>query len=282
MRGTVLVTGGRGKTGGAVVDLLRAAEGVTLRAGSSRPDAHRSTSVGYVSFDWEDPSTWPAAVDGVDAVYLMRPDLPDAPDRVGRLVDLNRSAHVVLLSEQGAGTLPAGHWAREVEDAVTARAGTWTLLRPSWFQQVLTDPRFYRDSIRSGHRLAMPSGGAPLAWVDARDIASVVVAVLDHPARHHGHALTLTGPEPLSVAAVAEELSAHVGHTVRAVDQPAEDAIGEADPWTSGILDDLYRRVRAGGFADVSTDVERVTGSPPGTLRRFLEDHRHELRSGAA
>lgn len=71
----VLVTGARGKTGREVVRLLRDGTGIAIRSGSSRP----STADGAVRFDWHDSATWAPAVDGVDAVYLMRPDLPDAP-----------------------------------------------------------------------------------------------------------------------------------------------------------------------------------------------------------
>src|SRR5689334_21724311 len=122
----ILVTGARGKTGREVVRLLRQG-GTEVRAGSSRPDAQ-------TRFSWDDPATW---AHDADAVYLMRPDVPDAPDLVGGVLDRNPRAHVVLLSEQGAGDLPADHWPRLVEAVVTARARSYTLLRPSWFHQVL-------------------------------------------------------------------------------------------------------------------------------------------------
>ncbi|MFB9852342.1 hypothetical protein ACFFMR_18365 [Micromonospora andamanensis] len=89
------MTGARGKTGGEVVTRLSNVPGVTVRKGSSRPGAE-------TPFDWADPTTWPEAVKDADAVYLMRPDLPDAPDLVANLVDLAADAHVALLSERGA------------------------------------------------------------------------------------------------------------------------------------------------------------------------------------
>lgn len=260
----ILVTGARGKTGREVVSLLRAAPGVDVRRGSSQPGAE-------TRFDWADPTTWPGAVAGTDAIYLMRPDVPDAPELVAGLVSEAPEAHVVLLSEQGAGTLPDGHWARRVEAAVTGRAGSWTLLRPSWFHQVLTDPRFYGDAIRTDRVLSLPSGGAPIAWVDARDIAAVAVAALRAPAEHHGRAYTLTGPAALPVADVAAELSARLGHEIRADDPPP--VVENQDPWTTGILVDLYERVRAGGFAEVTRAVEEVTGTPPTSMAGFIATH---------
>lgn len=270
MTRTVLVTGARGKTGREVATLLRDRPKISIRAGTSRPA--RATAA-PVAFDWNDPVTWKAAVADVDAVYLMRPDIPDAPERIAGLVDLNPAAHVVLLSEQGAASLPPDHWASRVENAVTTRAAAWTVLRPSWFHQVLTDPRFYRDTVRDDRVLSLPSGGAPLAWVDARDIAAVAVAALVAPSDHDGRAHTITGPESVPVVAVAGELSARLGRPIRAIDPPVAEVVDGLDPWSAGILDDLYRRVRDGGFAEVSPAVEQITGQRPHSIQAFIAAH---------
>lgn len=270
---TVFVTGARGKTGSRVVRRLGARAGVEVRGGSSRPHAGDPSSV---RFDWHDPSTWSKAVAGVDAIYLMRPDLPDAPQLVAGLVDQAAAAHVVLLSEQGADRLPSDDWVRRVEAAVTSRAGTWTLLRPSWFHQVLTDPRFYRDAIRSARVLSLPSGGAPLAWIDAGDIAAVAVESLLDPERHHGQAYTLTGPEDVTVAAVAEVLSDELGTRVRVEDPPIEEAVAGFDPWATEVVGGVYRRVHTGDYAGVTDTVEEVTGGRPVSITDFIRSHRDE------
>ncbi|MGI5269127.1 NAD(P)H-binding protein [Nonomuraea sp. CA-218870] len=267
MTHTILVTGARGKTGREVVTRLRRA-GLPVRAGSSRP-----AGTDQVRFDWDDPATWREAAAGVDAVYLMRPDLPAAPDLVAGVVEANPDAHVVLLSEQGAETLAPDHWTRRVEDAVVTRAASWTLLRPSWFHQILTDPRFHLAAVRDDRVLSLSSGGAPLAWVDARGIAEVAVAALRAPDDHRGRAYTITGPEALTVEAVAKELSARLGHEIRAEDPVPQEAADGLDPWTAGILDDLYRRVREGGFAELSPTVKLITGREPTSLGAFIDAH---------
>ncbi len=284
MTRTVLVTGARGKTGREVTVRLRRS-GTLVRAGSSQaagPPVTGLDPVVPVRFDWHDPATWGEAAAGVDAIYLMRPDLPQAPELVAGLVEVNTDAHVVLLSEQGAGTVSPGHWARRVEEAVITRAASWTLLRPSWFHQVLTDPRFYRDAVREDHLLSLPSGGAPIAWVDARDIADVAVAALRAPGDHHGRAHTITGPEPVTVASVARELSTRLGHRIRAEDPDPLEALHGLDPWTAGILDDLYRRVRQGGFGELSPAVKQITGREPTSMREFVDAHLDQWRSPTA
>ena len=66
MTGRVLVTGGTGKTGSRVVEVLRSSGVIALPAARSDPP-------GGVRFDWEDPATWPAAVRDVSAIYLVAP-----------------------------------------------------------------------------------------------------------------------------------------------------------------------------------------------------------------
>ena len=88
---------------------------------------------------------------------------------------------------------------------MTERARSWTVLRATWFQQVLTDAAFYRDAIPGRRAGAAVAGAAEIAWVDARDIAAMAVTALADPAAHAGRAYDVTGPAALSVAAVASD-----------------------------------------------------------------------------
>jgi uncharacterized protein YbjT (DUF2867 family) len=264
----VLVTGARGKTGREVVRQLRGSTGIAVRSGSSRP----LTEDGAVRFDWHDRATWAPAVENVDAVYLMRPDLPDAPKLVADLVDLAAGAHIVLLSEQGAEELTDDTWARQVEAAVTEHTAQWTLLRPSWFQQVLTDHRYYLDGVRAGE-LRLPSGGQGIAWVDARDIAAVAVAALQAPRQHVGRAYTLTGPESVPLNVVAQQLSRVARRQVRAVDPSPEGELDGLGPWEREIIADLYERIRRGRFGLVTDDVRAVTGRSARGVEAFITEH---------
>src|SRR5207248_9409947 len=65
----VLVTGGTGKTGRELVRLLRR-EGVQVRVASREPTADDPDAV---RFDWNDPTTHAAALDGQEQVYLVPP-----------------------------------------------------------------------------------------------------------------------------------------------------------------------------------------------------------------
>lgn len=273
MTRTVLVTGARGKTGLEVVGQLRGRPDVEVLAGSSRPAGRADGNVRPVAFNWADDRTWSDAVAEADAIYLMRPDLPDAPERVGAVVALDPTRPVVLLSEQGAGELPPEHWASRVEEAVIGPAEQWTLLRPSWFSQVFTDPRFFLESIRDNGVVTMPTGDTPIAWVDARDIAAVAVQALLDPQTHRGVAHPVTGPTALSVQAFAGRIASAAGRPIATPDVDVDDVVSGVDPWTAWILRDLYARIEAGSFSTVSSAVEQVTGRPARTVEQFVDEH---------
>lgn len=115
----ILVTGVRGKTGVPLAELLVTRSGVEVLGGSSSPATVAIGGVRPTEFSWDDPSGWPAATDGVDAVYVVRLDRADSPDLIGPLLDVTPpQTYVVLLSEQNADHVPTDGWAARAEAAV--------------------------------------------------------------------------------------------------------------------------------------------------------------------
>lgn len=274
----VLITGVRGKTGVPLARLLAARPGVDALGGSS--DLTRVTLEGVqpTAFSWDDASTWSAATEGVDAVYVVRPDRADAPELIAALLTaLAAETHVVLLSERNADSPRLHGWATRTEQVVRGGERPWTILRPSWFMQVLTDERFFLGPVVDEGELAFSSGGASIAWIDARDIAAVAERALLHDG-HEGQVYELTGPESLTLPQVADQLSAAAGHRVT----HREITIDEALDGLGGFERDLtlwtFDRVHAGDFAPVTDTVERVTGRPARTLETFLANSATELR----
>ncbi|QLQ35358.1 nucleoside-diphosphate sugar epimerase [Micromonospora robiginosa] len=277
----VLVTGVRGKTGVPLAELLGARSGVEVRGGSSDPSTVHLAGVRPTAFSWDDPSGWAAAAGDVDAAYVVRPDRADAPELIGALLaEMPARARVVLLSERDPDHTGPDGWAPRAERAVRDSGRTWTILRPSWFMQVFTDPRFYRDPIVDTGELPFPGGGATVAWIDARDIAAVAErALLDEG--HDGRVYELSGPESLSLPSTATLLSPAAGRPVT----HREVTVAEAVAGMAGFERDLsvltFERVRAGRFAATTDTVARVTGRPARTLRDFLADTGPMVRPGS-
>jgi uncharacterized protein YbjT (DUF2867 family) len=194
------VVGATGKTGSRVVALLDA-------AGHAVRQASRSSQTRFV---WEDESTWAPALDGQSAAYITYyPDLafPGAAEVVGRFIDVALACGVrrlVLLSGRGE------EGARKAELLLEGSGADWTIVRCAFFNQNFSEG--FADAVRRG-TLTMPVGDTREPFVDADDIAEVVVAALTDN-RHIGRLYELTGPRLLSIHEVAEELSAAIGRSV--------------------------------------------------------------------
>ena len=215
----------------------------------------------------------------MDAVHLVRPDRPDAPELVGALLEfLPPDVRVVLLSEQDDDEIGADGWAPRVECAVRSSGRPWTVLRPSWFMQVVTDPRYYRGAVVDDGELPFADGGADIAWIDARDIAAVAAHALLGDG-HAGQTYELTGPEALSLPRTAELIGRAIGRPVAHRERTIAETVGGSDGFDRELTELTSGRVRDGVFAPVTDVVERVTGRPAGTLEQFLADAGPELRT---
>jgi uncharacterized protein YbjT (DUF2867 family) len=113
--------------------------------------------------------------------------------------------------------------------------------------------------------------------VDVRDIAAVAAHVLKEPG-HQWQRYTITGPEAISHAEIAERFSQVLGRTIRYVDV-AEDAAQEwmlaagIPAWTVEKVSDLYRYYRTGAAAEVTDVVECVGRKAPIRFEQFVLDH---------
>ena len=215
-RRPVLVTGGTGKTGRRVAAGLRARGWpVRIAARSVAPAADA------VRFDWADRDGWPAALDGVGAVYVAyAPDLavPGAVDDITAFAAVARAAgvgRIVMLSGRGEPGAEAAE--RALAAAGRAEGGRvgagfdWTVLRASWFVQNFTEG-LLAEALAAGE-LALPVGDVPEPFIDADDIAEIAVKALTEDGLG-GRILELTGPRSLSFAAAMAEISRLTGRPI--------------------------------------------------------------------
>lgn len=268
MTDVVLVTGATGKTGRRVVRQLADA-GVPVRAAS------RS---GSPRFDWSDPGSWPQALVGVSAVYLVHPDMgsPEAEQSIVAFAEQAVVAGVrravVLTGTQGGG--PQGEAMLRVERAVQDAFPEWTVLRPRWFFQNFTED-FLLPPVQAGE-FRLPTGEGRDAFVDAEDIAAVAVAALTLP-EHSGQVYDVTGPELLSFADVADRISTATGRPVAHQALSQEEFVAEQreqgvpQEWVD-LSAGMYTVIREGGLDWRSDDVERVLGRPSRSFEAFAAD----------
>lgn len=260
----IVVIGGAGKTGRRVLERLES-------LGIPAHGVSRSTSP---RFDWDDPDTWPGALEGASAAYITyQPDLavPGAPEAVGALaataVELGVS-RLVLLSGRGEPE------AQRSEQAVFASGAEATVVRCSWFSQNFSEGAL-ADAVAAGV-VGLPAGPDAIEpFVDADDIAAVVVASLTQPG-HGGRVHELTGPRAIPLGEVAEILGAASGREVSfaAMSQEqfaealAQDGLPED---VAQFLAGLFATVLDGRNAETTTDVEDVLGRPARAFEDFAQ-----------
>jgi uncharacterized protein YbjT (DUF2867 family) len=267
----ILITSVRGKTGAPLAERLADRGDVEVLGGSSDPSKVTTDGVRPTALSWDDPSGWPAATDGVDAVYIVRPQRPDAPELVADLVaSMPAHTRIVLLSEQHADSFAPDSWQFRTELAVRESGRSWTVLRPSWFMQVFADPRYFRDQVVAGE-LPVSSRGAKVAWIDTRDVAAVAERALLEGG-HAGRIYELSGPEAVTLPHAAQLLSTALGRPVAHVELTIEEAVAGMDGFDRQLMMTAFGRLHAGVNAEVTDTVERVTGRPARTLQTFLAD----------
>jgi uncharacterized protein YbjT (DUF2867 family) len=265
---TILLLGGTGKTARRIAPRLSTA---TVRT-AARSGAD-------VRFDWDDTTTHDAALEGVDAVYLVPPALRlDFAPLLSAFLDRAEAAgvrHVTLLSARGVEHAPPELALRAAELDLAGRTKlTHSILRPGWFMQDF-DEYFFQPAIAADGVIVAPTGDGAEAFVHADDIADVAAATLLAPAEHAGAAYALSGPEALTFEQVAERIAAAAGRPVRHVDPPVEQWVaGAAEggiPFDyAQLLGALFDNVRANATAAVTDDIKRVTGHAPRSFDDYL------------
>ncbi|XSC47827.1 NmrA family NAD(P)-binding protein [Bradyrhizobium sp. RDT10] len=284
---TVLVIGLRGKTGRQVATALMRRNGVAVRGAGRNVADLNFPGVVVSHFDWEDSASWPGALAGVEAIYLVKPKTADPAGTVASILRLAVSIErVVLLSEVDASNRDEATDERKVERVIESSPIAWTILRPNWFMQNFTEPSFYLEAIRDAGELKVPTGGQPTSFVDTRDIADVsTAALLD--SGHAGRSYTLTGPQALTFAEVAGLVGQAAGHEVRYIDPPLNEYLEAlADKGTAKATVEYYRQIYAciqeGRTSIISADVEQVTGHPPRAFSAFVEENKSVWRRASA
>ena len=286
----LVVTGPSGNVGAELVQML-------ARSDSARPwrvaSRHPVQAGGAeaVHFDFFDRTTWAAALDGVQSLFLLFP-LPGNKAARAALVPFVQAAqqagcrHVVYVSVFGADRarfIPH----HTVEKALRESRMAWTVLRCGFFMQNLHRAISTHGTDITEHReLFIPAGRGATAFLDARDAAAVAAAVLDDPDRHRNVVHHLSGPRRWLMTEVADELGAVLGYRVRYTDPNliafARRLRGRGVGWdTVGFMAAVYTLTRFGANQQITTDVQSLLGRPPGTLEQFLRDSAWRFRDQA-
>lgn len=283
----ILITGASGNVGREVLKQA-VSSGLRVRAAyQTLGKASVPSGAEAVRVDFNEPESLEAALAAVDQVFLVGPPTQQLIPLERRAVEVmarSKVRHLVKLSAMGGREAIFPHQHAESEDYIRSIGLPFTFLRPNGFMQNLVN--YSAPSIRATGRFYGSEGDGKISLIDVRDVAATAVKVLseDH---HSDKTYTLTGPEALSNAEVAQKMSDALGRKIEFVNLGPEDlkqalvAAGVPE-WNAEALIDLQRLYREGKASALTQDVEMILGRKPRDLSQFLSDHRREFEPEAA
>lgn len=276
MSATLAVTGSTGALGGLVARSLSEAGLAPLlivRDASRAPDLAGS-EVRVASYG--DSAASIDALRGVETLFMV-----SGSESVDRLVQ--HRAFVLAAAEAGVKHIVYTSFAAASPDSIFTlgrdHATTEDYIRQTGMDFTFLRDNFYLDFFQylpgEDGIIRGPAGDGRVAGVARADVARVAVEVLRDPVAHRGRTYDLTGPEALTLTEVAEALSRVTGREVRFQNETLDEAyesraVYDAPRWQTDAWVSTYTSIAAGEVADVSDDVERVTGRAPMTFEDLL------------
>lgn len=273
------ITGATGLLGSRVAARLAAAgaeQRLLVRDAARAPDLPGAQTAAIRGYD--DDAGMRAALTGVDTLFLVSGR--EAPDRVAQHIAAVDSAvaagvtRIVYVSFVGAApdatfTFGRDHWA--TEEHIRATGLRSTSLRDNFYDVML--PRLVGDDgvIRG------PAGDGRVGCVAHDDVADAAAAVLldARPDIDADQVYDLTGPEAISLAEAAAQMSRAAGRTITYLPETIEEAYAsrasygapqfEVDGWVTS-----YTAIANGDLEVVSSAIERLTGHHAQTFSEWL------------
>lgn len=283
MSPVIAVTGATGVVGGSVARRL-ANGGIAQRLivrSPGRTPALPGAEVAQASYG--DPVSAVAALTGIDTLFMVSG--AESPDRLAdHLIFLDAAAragvrrilYTSFFSASAASTFLLGrdHW--HTEKRIRELGFEFTFLRDNLYAEALLDFAGPEGVLRG------PAGDGRISAVARADVIDAAVAVLtpaaqamDRRTTHDGVTYRLTGPAALTLDEVADIITRVTGRQVRYQPQTLAEAYetragyGAAE-WQVEAWVSTYTAIALGELAEVTDDVQRVTGHPATSLAALL------------
>lgn len=293
-RPRILVLGSSGSVGGAVLHDLNAYTNLDVVRTTRDPRQARAWQAEgkpAVVLDLDDPRSFPAALQGIDRLFIMTGYTMNMVHQVKTIVDAAATAGVGFVVHlgvfgDGKSTDPHYAWHELVERYIEASGLPWCHVHPNFFMDNLLSFMPISNGV-----ITWPMADREIGWVAATDIAAVVAKVLaEGPDAHAGQTYVLS-TDVVDGPALARVLSTSLGQEITAkVITPddlkaaleagaAPSPAGMDEPFSMSMLE-LVRQVADGrlAYAATSTDtVSTLLGRDPTNFAQWARAHRDQL-----
>ncbi len=262
----ILVTGGTGNVGGAVVmELLKRGTEVRVLA-RKQPEAGKlSAGVEVAIGDLLDPVSVEQAMQGVDKLFLLNAVVTDELTQaliaygIARRVGLKHVTYLSVFKVDQFRDVP--HFASKlaVEGTLREFGIPYTILRPGYYIQ---NDATLKDALLGAGVYPMPIGTAGIAAADVRDIAEAAAISLTEDG-HDGQTYDLVAPTMISgsgnAALWSKLLDKEIKYTGHNFDQWEQGMRSRMPSWSAYDLRMMFQGYFDRGFGSTETEVVRLT-----------------------
>src|SRR6266403_2809768 len=295
----ILVLGASGLTGGAIASTLDRgpADIEIVRAARKKEqvEAWKREGKQAVYLDLDDARTFPAALEGIDRLFLLTGYTIAMLHQSKTLVDAAADSGVSFIVHQGIfgngrSTDPHFAWHEMVERYIEGSGVAWAHLHPHFFMDNLLAASPVVDG-----KLYWFMGEQAVGWVAPEDVAAVAAKVLTDGHERHGSNQYWLSTDFLNGTQAAAEISKGLDLSVKAIVLTPDDLMKQVSngamklpsfveaTYGASILE-WVRQTYEGrlNFKGATSTVEAVTGRKPQTLEMWVRANRQAVLAAAS
>ncbi len=273
----LLVIGATGKIGSEIARQSAAYPDIDIIAGV-RDLVKARTFLGddyeLRRLDFDDPSTFEYALDGVDMVFFVA---VVAAEKVAVFLDAVAQSNVQRVTFSSGRTTGdvEGMSLFKIEQLIREGQTPYVIFRPGWFMQNFHT--WIGATIKEEDAFYLPAGETKTAFIDVRDIATACLKSF-LTKEYLGQTIGLTCGESITHTEVAAAISEAAGREVRYVALSSEEYTKTMMErgWTKNACDYtnmLYDYVRAGKEDHVDPALGEILGRRPYTIQDYARDY---------
>jgi NAD(P)H dehydrogenase (quinone) len=284
----ILVTGATGPLGNAVVHFLvkkiaPSSIGILTRDPAKAADL-KALGVDVRQGDYDDPASLVKAFQGIDKLYFVSgTDIVKRGVQHMNVVNAAKEAgvkHVVYTSFQRKNeteTSPIAIVAKahiDTEKALKASGLAYTFMKHNVYMDML--PMFVGEKVLETGTIFLPAGEGKAAYATRVDMAEAGAQVLAGEG-HENKVYEISNTESVSYTEIAGILSELSGKEIQYVSPSQEDFKAEltklgVPEMYIGVNAGFAEAIRQGEFDFPSTDLEKLLGRKPASLKAFLKE----------
>ena len=282
----ILITGATGNVGLTTLKLLESKKYPGIEVVAAVRDIDRAKKIegvencNFCHFEFDEPSTYDTALDGVTKIVLIRPN--QVTDVTRYIFPFLAKAEklgvkqIVFISIVGAerNRIFANH---RTENHIKKLTIPTTVLRPSLYMQNLST--LHRHDIQEHDRINIPGGLGLVNYIDVRDVAEAIITILMNPGHEH-QAYEITGPEAMDFYQIARIFSNELGREIKytrpsAIKFVRQKLLDKKQMLYVLTLSLLYNAARSGKMNYVNDVFRNITGHAPRNITDFIHDYRN-------